>query len=162
MGPQKYAWLARTGLPIVPATQPGEAREGRAIRLNTGGGAPNNAVGAWAQTSQDATDVLNPVGRGAVLIKTGAADTDAITAIAVRPQGVTIRAIAGTGGVAIGEAVRPEWSATPANIDRFVGFDTTPTTETDPVWRWGFAETAAAAGQEFDLILDPEQIAGAT
>jgi hypothetical protein len=62
-----------------------------------------------------------------------------------------VRAIAGTGGVAAGDTVCPEFSATAANKGRFIARTTAEFIDAD--FEWGTAMTAASAGGEFLLEL---------
>jgi hypothetical protein len=122
---------------IVAASDVPIGRQGRAIRWN---GA------TYAATSQAATDALDPIETGGVLIAEG--DTGApLSIVGIDSAGARIEVRAGTGGVAVGDLLRPEYSANAANVDRFVSTSEVPLpTDAGTYHTWLVALTAGAAG----------------
>jgi hypothetical protein len=87
---------------------------------------------------------------GAGVLLEGAPD-DPGAQCRVVEAGIVEFAVAGTGGVAIGDTVAPEYSATAANQGRFIARTTAQQTDGDIMW--GTAITAASAGGTFRLQL---------
>jgi hypothetical protein len=122
---------------VVAASDVPIGRQGRAIRWN---GA------TYAATSQAATDALDPIATGGVLI--AEADTGApLSIVGIHSAGAEVEVIAGAGGVAVGDLLRPEYSANAANVDRFVSISEAALPATEGVYyTWLVALTAGAAG----------------
>ena len=119
--------------------------QGRAVRFD---GSP------YATTSQAATDALNPIATGGLLIAENEAGF-ALGIVGIHSAGEVVTCKAGTGGVAVGDLCRPEYSATAANADRLLslaqsGLPGAPGT----YYTWGVALTAAAAGGDFLLAIE--------
>ncbi len=136
-----------------------------------------NAYADWGAEAYDVftpgTDLTNFVGHAVYLVSdelqllsdTNQATTQATYGAGVLLEGAPdepgaqcrvitagrVRAIAGTGGVAAGDNVAPEYSTTAANKGRFIQRSTSEFADAD--FEWGTAMTAASAGGEFLLEL---------
>lgn len=114
--------------------------EGRAMRIISG-----NSVGPCSLTDQDTTQAL--AGEG-VLIEGGPAETG--IQVRIVTTGV-VKAIAGTGGVAKGALVVPEYAASGLDRGRFIDIATADLDDLDMVW--GSAMSQASEDGEFYLEL---------
>lgn len=99
-------------------------------------------------TDQPTTDALFPVG----VITKGAATWAMLTVV---DQGEA-ECIAGTGGVAVGDNVGPEYSATAANRGRLINRATAALADGD--FLVGTAKTAASAGGVFLVALNIRKV----
>jgi hypothetical protein len=140
----------RATVPATPVTD--AALEGRARKLDGT---------AYAITSQAATDALNPFATGGICIAANEGQPLEIVGpgnTAALPSGIgyVVRAIA-AGVVGVGQFVRPAYNADAALNDRLASVTTTALpTAAGTYWTLGIATTAAAAaGDEFDLVIFP-------
>jgi hypothetical protein len=67
-----------------------------------------------------------------------------------------VEAIAGTGGVAAGDTIVPEYAASGTDRGRFIGRDTSELSDGDVVW--GTAQTAAAEDGRFSFLLNRRKV----
>lgn len=143
----------RATVPAIDVTD--AAFEGRARKLDGT---------AYAITSQAATDALNPFATGGICIAASEGQPLEIvsagnTAGTRSGIGFCVRAIA-AGAISVGDAVRPAYNADAALNDRLASVATTALPETaGTYWTIGYATSAAAAaGDEFDLVIYPAAI----
>jgi hypothetical protein len=118
-----------------------DAYVGHAVRITSG-----TLVGPCSDTSQAATRQLFGLG---VLRNSGSfADSRPVEVW----QTGTCLAVAGTGGVAAGDMVVPEYAASGVNRGRFIKILTASVVDQDTLW--GTALTAASADGTFLLDLN--------
>jgi hypothetical protein len=127
---------------------PGEALEsyvGKAVDLS------GALVVPMSTTNQAGTQARFGLG---VLRDSGSFAND--RGVEIWTDGAIVEAIAGTGGVAAGDTIVPEYAASGTDRGRFIGRDTSELSDGDVVW--GTAQTAAAEDGRFSFLLNRRKV----